>query len=131
MIRYLSIEQVLSLHQTMVGHLADVGVRDLRGLEAAVQRPTLTFDGEDLHPGLESKAAALIYALILSSPFVQGGRETAVLAGECFLAANGARLDAADKDLEQLAAGVATGDMGVEAIAVWLGQRLQMGRRAR
>lgn len=128
MTRYLSVEQVLSLHQGIVGHLADVGVRDLRGLEAAVQRPTLTFDGEDLHPTLEGKAAALVHALALASPFLQGGRETAALAGECFLAANGARLRASDKDLERLGGAIATGEMGVEALTVWIRQRTERGR---
>ena len=125
MIRYLSLEQILSLHQGIVGHLADVGVRDLRGLESAVQRPTLTFDGEDLHPSLEAKAAVLVHALALASPFVQGGRETAVLAGECFLIVNGARLRASDKDLERLAGAIATGELGVEALTVWLRQRTE------
>jgi death-on-curing protein len=124
-IRYLSVEQILSVHQSVVGHLADVGVRDLRGLEAAVQRPTLTFDGEDLHRTLEAKAATLVHALVLASPFVQGGRETAVLAGECFLLANGARLRAGDKDLERLAGAIATGEMGVEAVTVWIRQRTE------
>lgn len=128
MIRYLSLEQVLSLHQGIVGHLADVGVRDLRGLEAAVQRPTLTFEGEDLHPSLEGKAAALVHGLALASPFVQGGRETAVLAGECFVAVNGARLRASDKDLEKLAASIATGELGVEALTVWFRQRIERSK---
>jgi death on curing protein len=131
MIRYLSLEQVLSLHQGLVGHLSEVGVRDLRGLEAAVLRPTLTFEGEDLYPTLESKAAALIHALALAAPFVRAGRETAILAGECFLAANGARLHASDKDLERLAASIATGEAGTEALAVWIRQRAHPGLPAR
>jgi death on curing protein len=130
-IRYLSLEQVLSLHQGLVGHLSEVGVRDLRGLEAAVLRPTLTFEGEDLYPTLEQKAASLVHALALAAPFVRGGRETAVLAGECFLGANGVRLQASDKDLERVAASIATGEMGVEALAVWIGQRSHTGLAAR
>ena len=59
MIRHLSVEQILSLHQSIVGHLSDAGVRNLSALESAVSRPAATFDGEDLHPTLEAKAAAL------------------------------------------------------------------------
>ena len=60
MIRHLSVEQILSLHQSIVGHLSDAGVRNLSALEFAVSRPAATFDGEDLHATLEAKAAALV-----------------------------------------------------------------------
>src|SRR5258705_301635 len=84
-LRHLSVEQILSLHQSIVGHLSDAGVRNLSALESAVSRPAATFDGEDLHPTLEAKAAALVSSLILGGPFVDGGRETALIACECFL----------------------------------------------
>ena len=59
MIRHLSVEQILSLHQSIVGHLSDAGVRNLSALESAVSRPAATFDGEDLHPTLEAIVAEL------------------------------------------------------------------------
>lgn len=129
MIRYLSVEQVLSLHQGLVGHLrGDAGVRDLRALEAAAARPTLSFEGDDLYPTVEAKAAALLHSLASTSPFVDASRETALLAAECFLQANGVRLQATDRDLDRLDASLARGEMSVEALTVWLGQRLREAR---
>lgn len=128
MTAHLSVEQVLSLHQSLVGHLSDAGVRDLRGLESAVSRPTATFDGADLYASLDVKAAALMSALIVGAPFVERSRETAIVAGECFLIANGASLTATDKDLESIAAGVAAAEVSVEALAVWIRQRLRVAR---
>ena len=61
MMRYLSVEQVLSLHQGLTGLLSgDPGIRDLRALDAAVLEPTLVFDGEDLlsDAGREGRGAA-------------------------------------------------------------------------
>jgi death on curing protein len=129
-IRHLSVEQVLSLHQGLVGHLSDAGVRDLRALESAVLRPTLTFDGEDLFATLEAKAAALVHALVVASPFVDATRETAMLAGECFLVANGATLHATDRDLERVAGSIASAEMSAEALTVWLRQRVQAPRQS-
>src|SRR6187455_3171850 len=60
MIRYLSVEQVVSLHQQVIGHLTDAGVQDFRALERAVGRPATTFETEDLYPTLDAKAAALL-----------------------------------------------------------------------
>ena len=123
MIRYLSVEQIVSLHQRVVGHLTDVGVRDFRALESAVARPAVTFDTEDLYATLDAKAAALLHALTTTSPFADASRETALLATECFLIANGATLYATDRDLERVGAAVASGEMGVNALAIWIRQR--------
>jgi death-on-curing protein len=128
MTAHLSVEQVLSLHQSLVGHLSDAGVRDLRALESAVSRPTATFDGADLYPSLDIKAAALISGLIIGAPFVERNRETALVAGECFLIANDASLTATDKDLESIVAGVAAAEVGVEGLAIWIRQRLRIAR---
>jgi death-on-curing protein len=122
-IRYLSIEQVVSLHQQVIGHLTDVGVRDYRSLERAVARPAVTFETEDLYPTLDAKAAALLHALTTATPFTDAGRETALLAAECFLIANGVTLHATDRDLERVGDAVASGEMGVDALAIWIRQR--------
>ena len=126
MTRYLSAQQVLSLHQGLIGVLSgDPGLRDLRALDAAVVKPTLVFEGEDLYPSLAAKAAALFHALVTTTPFVAASRGTAAVAAECFLAANGQALAAADQDLVQLATATEKGEMGIESIAVWISQRLQ------
>lgn len=128
MTRYLSVEQVLSLHQGLTGVMSgDPGIRDLRALDAAVARPTLVFEGEDLYPSLAAKAAALLHAIVTTAPFVTASRGTAAVAAECFLAANGLALSAADQDLSDIVASVERGEVGIEALTVWVGQRI--GRR--
>lgn len=129
MIRYLSVEQVVSLHQRVIGHLTDVGVRDVRALEAAVATPTVTFDAEDLYPTLDGKAAALLHALTTTAPFSDAVMETAILAAECFLVANGATLLATDRELERLGAAVASGELSIEVLTVWIRQRVGVVRR--
>ena len=129
MTRHLSVEQVLSLHQSLVGALSgDPGIRDLRALDAAVTRPAMVFDGEDLYPTLAAKAAALLHALVTTAPLVTASKATAIVAAECFLAANGRGLAAGDQDLAQLVSGVESGEVGIEAATIWIAQRLE-GRR--
>ena len=124
MTRYLSVEQVLSLHQSLTGPLSgDPGIQDLRALDAAAARPSLTFDGEDLYPSAPAKAAALLVALVTSAPFLTASKGTAAVAAECFLAANGLALAASDQDLDRLVAAIERGEMGLEATAIWVSQR--------
>lgn len=124
MTRYLSTEQVVMLHQRLTGPLSgDPGIGDLRALEAAVLKPTLTFEGDDLYPSLPAKAAALLHALVTTTPFIAASKGTAAVAAECFLAANGVGLTAADEDLAQLSTSVERGEMGLEAAAIWFAQR--------
>jgi death-on-curing protein len=126
MTRYLSVEQVVSLHQGLVGVMSgDPGIRDLRALDAAVVRPTTTFAGEDLYPTVSAKAACLLQAIVAATPFVTASKATAVVAAECFLMANGETLAASDQDLLQMVLAAERGEMGVEALAVWFSQRLQ------
>jgi death on curing protein len=122
---YLSVEQMVSLHQALTGLLSgDPGVRDLRALDAAVVKPTLVFEGEDLYPTLAAKAAALLHALVTTTPFVTASKGTAAVAAECFLAANGAALTATDQDLMQVITSTERGELGIESIAIWMRQRM-------
>jgi death-on-curing protein len=126
MTRYLSAQQVLSLHQGLTGLLSgDPGIRDLRALDAAVARPTLVFDGEDLYPSLPVKAAALLHAIVTTTPFVTASKGTAAVAAECFLAANGLALAATDQELAEMTTSVEKGELGIEAASIWMRQRIR------
>jgi death-on-curing protein len=123
-IRHLSTEQVVTLHQRLTSPLSgDPGIGDLRALDAAVLKPTLTFDGEDLYPSLAAKAAVLLHGLVTASPFIAASKGTAAIAAECFLAANGLAVAASDQDLAQLVTAVERGEMGLEAVTIWFSQR--------
>jgi death-on-curing protein len=69
-VRYLSLAEVLLLHRLVMeqGRQQPL-LRDLGALESAVAQPRQTFGGEDLHPSLVSKAAALGFSLIQNHPY--------------------------------------------------------------
>jgi death-on-curing protein len=123
--RYLSAEQVVSLHQGLTGLLSgDPGIRDLRALDAAVAKPTLVFEGEDLYGSMAAKAAALLHSLVTLSPFVMASKGTAAVAAECFLTANGVALAATDQELTELTTSIERGEVGIEGTSIWVGQRV-------
>lgn len=126
---YLSVAQLLEMHRLLVAAFGGAkGVRERGGLEAAAARPAATFGGDDLYPDLASKAAALMHSMLLNPPFVDGNTRVGAAAAELFVRINGADLTAADEEFETVAIDVATGDVAVEALAIWLRQRIRESR---
>jgi len=123
---YLSVEQVVWLHARLVEDFGGAsGLRDRRALASAVARPAMTFDGEDLYPDVAAKAAALLHSLVLNHPFVDGNKRIAIHTAEFFIERNDFVLEADDDDLERLTLAAAEGQLAVEALAIWLRQRLR------
>jgi death-on-curing protein len=121
---YLSVEQVLLLHEKLIlAFGGPAGLRDRAALESAVARPQATFGGEDLHPDLPAKAAALMHSLVANHPFVDGNKRVGAMAAELFLAVNRIRLIASDEELVSTTLAVARGEVSSEALAVWIRQR--------
>lgn len=121
---YLSPEQVLELHRLQMRRFGgSAGLRDRGGLEAALARPQMTFGGEDLHPDLEAKAAALLHSLVVNHPFVDGNKRIGAAVAELFLSLNGADLLAGDDELVAITLATARGEVSAEAVWIWLRQR--------
>ena len=76
--RFLSLAEVLRLHQALLDQSGGApGLLDLGALESAVAQPLVTFDGDDLYPSLEEKAAALCFSLVSNHPFADGNKRIA------------------------------------------------------
>ena len=83
--RYLSLQEVISLHSLLIAQSGgSPGLRDRGGLESAVAQPEASFGGEELYPDLASKAAALGHSLIQNHPFVDGNKRIGHAAMEVF-----------------------------------------------
>lgn len=126
MVDYLSIEQILLLHELQMDRFGGSrGLRDRGELESAAARPAMTFGGEDLYPDIAAKAAALMHSIIMNHPFVDGDKRVGISAAELFLELNGVRLSARDKDLEELTLSVGRAELDAESLAIWFRQRLE------
>ena len=120
MIRF-SREKVKLLHQLMAEATGgSVGVRDEGLLDSAIEGAFATFDGVELYPSKEEKAAKLGYSLISNHAFVDGNKRIGVYVMLSFLELNGIHIEATDEDVVSLGLGVADGSMEQKDILDWI-----------
>ena len=111
----LSRELVLALHQrqlTLFGGLPGLGDAGL--LDSALMQPFITFDGVDLYPSIEEKAARYAFGIIKNHPFADANKRTGTIVMTVFLKKNDYRFKPRHKDLEQIILGVASGENSFE-----------------
>jgi death on curing protein len=123
--RYLSLQEVLSLHSLLIAQSGGIsGLRDRGALESAVAQPEASFGGEELYPDLASKAAALSHSLIQNHPFVDGNKRIGHAAMEVFLLLNSHEIDSSVDEQEQIIISVASGKVSRIELADWLRQHV-------
>jgi death on curing protein len=106
---YLDLDDLLAAAQAAVGGPADV--RDIGLLQSAVARPQATAFGEEAYPDLDSKAAALLHAIVGGHPLVDGNRRLGWVATRLSYRMNGADLRADPDDAYDLVIAVARGEL--------------------
>jgi death-on-curing protein len=123
--RYLSLAEVLDLHERLIATSGGTGgIRDIHLLESAVYQPRVTFDQTDLYPDMISKAAALCHSLIINHPFIDGNKRVGHAAMETFLILNGFEIDADIDEQERLVLHIASGKLSREEFTSWLGRHI-------
>lgn len=114
-------EKALLLHQVMAEATGgDVGLRDEALLESALEAAYATFDGIDLYPTKEEKAARLGFALISNHAFVDGNKRIGMYIMLSFLELNGIRIDATNEEVAGLGLAVANGSADYPVILAWI-----------
>lgn len=119
--RFLTVGEVIDLHRALIAQSGgSQGIRDLRLLDSALAQPKATFDGEDLHPTLTEKAAALCVSLVQNHPFVDGNKRVGHAAMATFLVLNGLEIVATVDEEEEIILQVAQGTLDRGLVADWL-----------
>lgn len=119
----LSTQKILQLHHFLIQETG--GLDDLRDeglLDSAAQGPFATFDGQELYPNLEQKAAKLGYMLAKNHAFLDGNKRIGTYAMLVFLDVNGVIMEYSDNDLVSLGFGIADGSLNYEDVLVWIQQ---------
>ena len=80
----------------------------------------MTFDGRDLYPSIESKAAAICFFIVQNHPFIDGNKRCGHAAMETFLVLNGKEIGAALDEVEWIILQVASGTLALEKLIDWL-----------
>ncbi len=117
----LSKEQVLLLHSQLIKSFGgSSGVRDDNLLDSALESPFQTFDGEELYPTLQAKAARLGYGLIKNHCMIDGNKRIGAHAMLVFLELNGVEIDYKQKDLYETILAVADGSLDYDELLKWI-----------
>ncbi|HWQ11240.1 MAG TPA: Fic family protein [Roseiflexaceae bacterium] len=127
---YLTKDDILDLHALAVElYGGRMGVASQDGLTRVAVAPRQVMFSAELYPDLPSKAAALMFLLIKSRPFLGANESTALLALLRFLALNGAALNPAvgDAELLWLVRAINQSDLDREGLEAWLRQHVAMG----
>ncbi|MBR1986456.1 MAG: type II toxin-antitoxin system death-on-curing family toxin [Mogibacterium sp.] len=117
----ISSEKIKLLHQLMAEATGgSIGLRDEGLLDSAVEGAFATFDGVELYPSKEEKAAKLGYSLVSNHAFVDGNKRIGVYVMISFLELNGIHIDSSDEDIIALGLGVADGSMSQDDVLKWI-----------
>jgi death-on-curing protein len=101
MIKFLTLEQILRLHDAVIKKFGGLkGVRDSNLLFSSVESPKMSIFGEELYPSVFDKAAAYLFNIVCNHPFNDGNKRTGAGCAYLFLQLNKARIvfDSAPND---------------------------------
>ena len=96
------------------------GIGDEDLLDSALNTPFQTFDGEELFPTIQAKAARLGYGLIKNHCMVDGNKRIGTHAMLIFLAINGFEYKYTQKELYEIILDIASGEKEYNDLLDWL-----------
>lgn len=114
-------EKVLLLHRLLIEETGGIdGVRDIGLLDSALESAYATFDGKELFPSKEEKAARLGVGLVSNHAFVDGNKRIGMYVLLSFLEVNGIQIEATNEEVVEVGLSLARGDMKYEGLLVWI-----------
>lgn len=114
-------DKVLLLHQLLTEETGgSAGLRDSNLLDSALESAFATFDGKELYPTKEEKAAKICCSLISNHAFVDGNKRIGMYVLLTFLEVNGIPLDATDEEIITIGLALADGSMRYEELLQWI-----------
>ena len=117
----LSKEQILFMHQQLIDETGGLdGVRDKALLDSAINAPFQKFDGKDLFPTVQQKAARLCFGIIKNHAFIDGNKRIGTHTMLVFLALNGIEIDYTQKELYQIILDLASGKLELDSLTHWI-----------
>ena len=118
-------DRVLLLHQYMAEKTGgSIGLRDEGLLESALESAFATFDGKELYPSKEEKAARIGASLVGNHAFLDGNKRIGMYVMLTFLEVNGVKVECSDEDIVSAGLALADGTMGYDELLAWLRARI-------
>lgn len=122
---FLSVEQVLRLHQRLIETSGgSLGIRDRGVLESGIVAAENRFLYEDA--GLAVCAATYAYHLTKAHAFIDGNKRVGAAASEAFLRINSAKFTATDEETLDILLAVAAGECTREEVEAFFEAKTQL-----
>ena len=78
----LTVEEIIEAHSRLIQKTGGLnGIRDRALLESVVFNILSSFDGIEVYPSIEKKAARLMYSLVKNHSFLDGNKEENLIQG--------------------------------------------------
>ena len=117
-------DKVLLLHQYIAAETGgSVGLRDEGLLESALEGAFATFEGRELYPTKEEKAARIGASLVSNHAFLDGNKRIGMYVMLTFLEVNGIRVECTDEDIVRAGLSLADGSMDYGKLLAWIRER--------
>ena len=114
-------EKVLLLHQLLTQETGGAaGVRDFNLLDSALESAFQTFDGTELYPTKQEKAARLGFGLVSNHSFVDGNKRIGMYVMITFLEVNGILLNVSSDEVARVGFALADGSMKYDELLKWI-----------
>jgi len=116
----LTLADAFTAHDEALTYGGRGGVNSLHLIESALGRPYSGY-----HRAISKKAAAILHSMVGNHGFVDGNKRTAWLLVELLIDRSGYELDIRDDEpVDDLVVGVASNEIGFDALVVWFHARL-------
>lgn len=117
----LSKSQILLLHNQLISETGgSSGLRYESLLDSALNAPFQTFDGKDVYPSLQQKAARLCFSLVKNHPFIDGNKRIGAHAMLVFLALNSIDLQYSQEEFSDVIIQLAAGEIELTDLLHWI-----------
>ena len=124
--KYITLEQVLYFHDLLIREFGGAsGVRDLKGLESAIYRPLVSFDGIEMYPDIYAKASVIMHGIIKNHPFVDGNKRTGMHSGLFYLRLNDIKIKTKKHEVSELAINISIDKISIKQTEIWLKQHTE------
>ncbi|WP_029520053.1 type II toxin-antitoxin system death-on-curing family toxin [Persephonella sp. IF05-L8] len=115
------VDLVNKIHNRIISETGgSYGVRDINLLKSALEIPFQTFEGKELYPSIEEKAAKLLETLIKNHPFVDGNKRTAYVLFTLYLELNGFYIKAEEDEKFKFVMKIAESKYSFKEILEWI-----------
>ena len=121
MIRYLTVQEVIEIHDQIIDIFGgSFGLRDLGLLTSAIEMTKSKFENKFLHPTIFDKASAYLYHICNNHPFIDKNKRTAAISTLVFLEDNDISLKFNEIKFENFIVEIATGKINKKYISSFL-----------